>query len=135
MKSSGSCLCGKVSFTVDKILPSIGHCHCIMCQKFHGAAFSTFAEVKLDDLHWLTGEDKLQVYQAENDTVRKFCQVCGSSLIFESKYNRQAKTLEIALASFDSFPHVTPDAHIYTQTKVNWLILNDNITQYLAYRK
>lgn len=134
MKNSGSCLCGKVSFTVDKILPSIAHCHCTMCQKFLGAAFSTFVEVKLSDLHWLTGEGNLQSYRAENGTIRKFCRNCGSSLIFESKYNRQEKTTEIALASFDSISHVVPDAHIYTQTKVDWLVLNNNIPQYLGYR-
>lgn len=134
MKNSGSCLCGQVTFTVDRILPSIGHCHCIMCQKFHGAAFSTFVAVNLDDLHWLTGENNLQSYRAENQTIRKFCRNCGSSLMFESKYNRVENTTEIALASFDNILHVVPDAHIYTQTKVDWLILNDNIPQYLAYR-
>jgi hypothetical protein len=135
MKNSGSCLCGKVSFTVDSLLPSIGHCHCSMCQKFHGAAFSTFVEVKLANLHWLTGEENLEAYQAENSTVRKFCKTCGSSLIFESKYNRHAKTIEIALASFDNISHVKPDAHIYTQTKVDWLLINDDLPQYLVYRE
>ena len=134
MRKSGSCLCGKVTFTVDRILPSIGHCHCTMCQKFHGAAFSTFVAVNLDDFHWLTGEDNLQSYRAENQTIRKFCRNCGSSLMFESKYNREENTTEIALACFDNILHVVPDAHIYTQTKVDWLILNDNIPQYLAYR-
>ena len=105
-----------------------------MCQKFHGAAFSTFVAVNLDDFHWLTGEDNLQSYRAENQTIRKFCRNCGSSLMFESKYNREENTTEIALACFDNILHVVPDAHIYTQTKVDWLILNDNIPQYLAYR-
>jgi hypothetical protein len=138
MKNTGSCLCGKITFEVDSFLSQIGHCHCKMCQKFHGAAFSTFAEVKLTDLHWLTGKTLINSYRADNDSVRKFCQCCGSSLFFESCYNRSANTVEIALAAFDQFKQldcIQPDAHIYIESKVPWLTLNDNLPQYHQYRK
>ncbi len=135
MQNTGSCLCGKITFAADKFLPRVGHCHCKMCQKFHGAAFSTFVEVKLADFHWLTGHELLTEYQAENQSVRKFCRNCGSSLVFESKYNRADQTLEIALASFDQHQQVKPDAHIYVQSKVQWFELNDNLPKYLAYRE
>ncbi|MCO4797805.1 MAG: GFA family protein [Colwelliaceae bacterium] len=106
-----------------------------MCQKFHGAAFSTFVEVKVSDLHWLRGKELLKSFQAENKTVRKFCQNCGSSLIFESKYNRKASTIEIALAAFDTKVDAKPDAHIFTQSKVEWIEITDNISQHLAFRE
>lgn len=135
MANNGSCLCGKITFSVDELLPVIGHCHCTMCRKFHGAAFSTFAEVKNDHFHWLSGENLISSYKAANGSVRKFCQCCGSSLIFESKYNRNDQTTEIALAAFDSLEHVEPNAHIYTESKVDWLELNDGIEQFSTYRK
>jgi hypothetical protein len=135
--NSGSCLCKKITFTVNNFLPCIGHCHCTMCQKFHGAAFSTFVEVKQVDLHWLTGEKLLSSYRADNDSVRQFCSCCGASLLFESKYNRADKTIEIALASFDHFTSEKipqPDAHIYVDSKVKWLTINDGLPQFKAYR-
>ncbi|WP_085297637.1 GFA family protein [Cognaticolwellia mytili] len=119
-KNKGSCLCDNVSFTVVKLEPLVGHCHCTMCRKFHGAAFSTFVEVKLEHLTWLSGESELSAYQAENNSVRKFCQHCGSSLLFISTFNQQAKTVEIALACFDEIETVTPDAHIYLESKIDW---------------
>lgn len=133
--NKGSCLCKKVTFEVSKFEPLVGHCHCTMCQKFHGAAFSTFVECKLEQLTWLTGEQYLASYQAENGTVRKFCQCCGSSLVFESQFNRQQNTIEIALAAFDSLAAVHPDSHIYTSTKVPWLTINDGLPQHQAYRE
>ena len=134
MKNTGSCLCKKITFSVSKFQGPIGHCHCKMCQKFHGAAFSTFAEAKVTDLYWLSGKSFLKQYKADNGTVRSFCSCCGSSLLFESKFNRSEGSIEVALAAFDRLEFVTPDAHIYTDTKVEWLKINDNLVQYGQYR-
>mgnify|MGYP000034599828 CR=1 FL=1 len=134
MKNSGSCLCKQVTFEVDKFQGPIGHCHCKMCQKFHGAAFSTFAEAKRTDLHWLSGEELLKDYCADNESIRTFCACCGSSLLFESKHNRSEGTIEIALAAFDSLEKLHVDAHIYTESKADWFDINDNLPQYRQYR-
>ncbi|KGJ88700.1 GFA family protein [Thalassotalea sp. ND16A] len=134
MSFHGSCLCGKITFAVTEFEPLVGHCHCTMCRKFHGAAFSTFADVKLANFKWLSGAALLKSYQASNNTIRQFCQHCGSSLTFCSSYNSQDNTIEIALAAFDDDINISPDAHIYTDTKVNWLKLNDGLPQYLQYR-
>jgi len=134
-KNTGSCLCKQITFDVDKFQGLIGHCHCKMCQKFHGAAFSTFVEVKRIDLNWLSGDDLLKEYRADNDTVRTFCSCCGSSLLFESKYNRSEESIEIALATFDSVEVVHADAHIYTESKADWFNINDNLPQHRQYRR
>ena len=41
----GSCLCEAVKFEFDELLPSVAHCHCSLCRKFHAAAFATIASV------------------------------------------------------------------------------------------
>ena len=135
MNNKGSCLCGKITITVDKFLPLIGHCHCVMCRKFHGAAFSTFGEVKREHFHLTSGEIFLKNFKAENGTVRSFCQLCGSSLLFESRYNRQDNTVEVALACFDEIEHLTPNAHIYTESKADWFEINDKLRHFKQYRE
>ncbi len=133
--NTGSCLCGGIKFSVAAFEPLVGHCHCNMCQKFHGAAFSTFIEVKREHLHWHSGIHLLSHYRAKNDSERSFCQRCGSSLLFESKFNREQGTVEIALSAFDDKPNVTPDAHIYLESKVDWYTPNDALCKYQGYRK
>lgn len=130
----GTCLCKQIKFAVDRFEAPIAHCHCKMCRKFHGAAFSTFVEVKRCNVHWLSGEHLLKNYRAENDTVRQFCQNCGASLTFESSYNRKDKTVEFALATFDDIENVKPDAHIYMASKVDWLDINDAVDKFTHYR-
>jgi hypothetical protein len=135
MRNIGSCLCKQVTFEVIKFQGSAGHCHCTMCQKFHGAAFSTFVVTNKSDLHWLSGHALLKEYRADNDSIRTFCACCGSSLLFESKHNRNEDTIEIALAAFDTFETVHPDAHIYTESKVDWFDINDDLPEYSQYRE
>ena len=130
----GSCLCGKVRYQVREFLPVIAHCHCRMCQKFHGAAFSTFAEAEKSDLCWLSGVEQLTSYLADNGTIRQFCKNCGTSLVFISAYNEKTSTVEIAIATLDSGEMLKPDAHIYIRSKVPWITLCDDLPKYQTYR-
>jgi len=58
----GSCLCGEVSYAVDKIELKMAHCHCSMCRKFHGSAFATFGEAKVENFRWISGENMIENY-------------------------------------------------------------------------
>ena len=78
----GSCLCGAVTFEVRGDLGEIGHCHCDMCQKAHGAAYGTYVNVSLDDLKFTSGTDAIGRYQSSPTVVRTFCRHCGSTLQF-----------------------------------------------------
>lgn len=133
--NQASCLCGKITFSVSQFEPNIAHCHCTMCQKFHGAAFSTLAEVKLANLTWLSGQKFINQYSAENETIRQFCSCCGSSLTFESKYNRQDHTLEVALALFDEISaEIKVTAHIYVRSKAVWFKYSDELPKFEQFR-
>jgi hypothetical protein len=125
----GSCLCGSVRFEVDAIGPQIGHCHCSMCRKFHGAEFATYGEATRDHFHWVSGEDNLSSYRAPNGTTRQFCKICGSSLTFSPASNPEG-IVEFALGALDSdIPH-KPDAHIFVGFKANWSTIHDELPQY-----
>ncbi len=129
----GQCLCGAISYEVDTISGEIGHCHCNMCQKFHGAAFSTFAETQSQYFRWLAGEEHLKTYQASNGTQRQFCDCCGSSLIFKGRNNKN-ECIEFTLATLDTAPSLPkipqPNAHIYMASCAKWFKVNDALPQF-----
>ncbi len=83
---TGSCLCNRVTFSVNSFSEKAANCYCTMCQKFHGAAFATLVEVA--GLTWDSGIEYLKHYTAANGTIRTFCNECGSSLGFRAKNNR-----------------------------------------------
>jgi hypothetical protein len=126
---TGSCLCGVVRFEIDEFLAQAAHCHCSMCRKFHGAAHATIVGVARRDFRWLSGEDALKGFTAENGTVRTFCRHCGSSLTFFSP-RALDDTVEVALGTVDGSVPVVPDAHIFVGSCANWVSLRDGLPKY-----
>lgn len=130
----GQCLCGSIKFEVDEIQPHMAHCHCTMCRKFHGAAYATFGEAKVEHFRWLSGTEQIRTYLADNGTQRQFCNTCGSSLRFIPS-NDRGESIEFSLALLDDeIPH-RPDAHIYTKFKAKWSSIADELTVFEEGRK
>ncbi|MDD1779820.1 GFA family protein [Enterovibrio sp. ZSDZ35] len=123
---TGQCLCGQIAYEVDHLEPAMGHCHCTMCRKFHGAAFATFGEAKANHFRFVKGEDELAVYEAENGTKRSFCKHCGSSLLFEAS-NSDGSLVEFTLGTLDSPISQKPDAHIFTRYAASWYEVTDGL--------
>jgi len=125
----GQCLCGEVKYEVLKIEDRMGHCHCSMCRKFHGAAFATLGEARTENFRWVAGVEHIKSYVAPNGTTRKFCGNCGSSLIFEPA-NNVGEFVEFSLGSLDTDIALKPDAHIYTKFSANWYEITDHLPKY-----
>ena len=131
---TGQCLCGEIQYGVDEIEAQMGHCHCTMCRKFHGAAFSTYGEAKTENFHWLRGEEKLKTYLAPNGTQRQFCSNCGSSLTFKPS-NDAGDVVEFSLGTLDTEIGLKPDAHIFTKNCASWFEIKDNLPRFSAARE
>ncbi|MFT5760185.1 MAG: hypothetical protein ACI9LM_004969 [Alteromonadaceae bacterium] len=123
----GSCLCGAVTFVVNRFSEQAANCHCTMCRKFHGAAYGTLVGVV--GLNWISGRDSLKEFIAPNGTIRTFCSECGSSLGFRVN-GASLNEIELAIATFDCDIPVVIDAHIYTDYKANWCKLQDKLPKY-----
>jgi len=125
----GQCLCGSIKYEVDQLEPHMGHCHCSMCRKFHGAAFATFGEAKNENFRWLQGVDLLSSYVASNGATRQFCRTCGSSMTFKAS-SGQEERVEFSLGTLDSEINLRPDAHIYFASKANWMEVCDHLPKH-----
>ncbi|WP_407333681.1 GFA family protein [Enterovibrio sp. 27052020O] len=126
---SGQCLCGQIRYEVDSIEPNMGHCHCTMCRKFHGAAFATFGEATVENFRFTAGRDFLKDYVAANGTKRTFCSNCGSSLLFEPA-DSDGSVVEFTLGTLDSDIPTKPDAHIFTKFGAQWYDITDDLPQF-----
>ena len=129
----GQCLCGAIKYQVDAIGPKMGHCHCSMCRKFHGAAFATYGEATKTNFKWLEGAHLLKAFKAPNGTVRQFCENCGSSMTFQAATGID-DVVEFSLGTLDSYLDAKPDVHIYTESKASWYDISDALPQFKAGR-
>ena len=121
--SSGSCLCGAVEFVA--LLPSkwVAHCHCTRCQRAHSAPFVTWAGFDAPKVEIRDTESSLRWYLAKEGGSRAFCGRCGSPMFFKSE--RWPGELHIARALFGQPLDREPQAHVYYETHVEWLTIND----------
>lgn len=120
----GSCLCGTVRYEVDGPMGRVGHCHCTMCRKQHGAAFATYGRVATADLRW-TGEEALVRYASSPEVQRWFCGRCGSSLVWARPAHPD--TVELALGTLDDDPGVRPELHLFVADKAPWDTITDGL--------
>ncbi|CCN34327.1 putative Glutathione-dependent formaldehyde-activating, GFA protein [Vibrio nigripulchritudo SO65] len=85
-ESSGSCVCGAVTFHAKTVSPSVGTCHCHTCRRWSGGPLMS---VDCGSNIQFEGEDNIQVYDSSDWAERGFCKRCGSHLFYRIKHNQQ----------------------------------------------
>lgn len=127
----GSCLCGAIRYETSGALESIDHCHCSMCRRAHGSAFSTYGRVPKEKLTFTSGQDRLVHYKSSDAVTRSFCGQCGSSLLFRHAAAPQFDF--IAVGTLDDDPGSRPHAHIFVGSKAAWYTIDDDLPQHEQY--
>ena len=126
MKLQGGCLCGAMRYEVEGPLFDASHCHCSMCRRFHGAAFSTYAKVSAGAFHWRAGEELLAVYETSPGIGWAFCRICGSSLGIPGDGGLR----EVTLGTLDQDPGIRPEYHMFVGSKAAWHDITDSLPQH-----
>ncbi len=130
MTIHGSCLCGKVRYEIDGALGQVDHCHCTFCQKSHGAAFGSYAEVNPKTFRWIGAADTVGRYQSSSHSARLFCRNCGSSLVAEID---GGKMMAVTLGTIDDIPALPKGFHMFVRSRAPWHEINDDLPQYNEY--
>ena len=122
----GGCHCGAIRYkALDKPFAA-DFCHCRDCQKTSGAPVGAWMDFKSNQIRWLSGKTK--EYASSEKTRRGFCSVCGSILVYRSTDHPGYITLSIATLDYPD--SVKPTYHIYTDSQVKWLVIEDNCKKF-----
>lgn len=100
MEHHGSCLCGKVTFTVTGDLPALNACHCTACRKQSGH-YEVSVDVARTALT-VSGEENVKWYQSSQKVRRGFCESCGSTLFWDPVFQDWTA---VAMGAFDTPTH------------------------------
>ena len=119
----GSCLCRAVVYSVAGPVESTSHCYCTMCQKQHGAAAGTYANVARAGLRIERGEAFITEYASSEHGRRAFCQRCGSTLFWRSE--ETPERIAVTLGTLDTPFTGAVDIELHTDTKPSWLPRRD----------
>ncbi len=126
---SGSCLCGGVRYRAERAAGSMANCHCEMCRKAHGSAFSTIQPVERSGFHWTAGEELLTGFESSPGKRRWFCSRCGSQII--STRDADEHSLLLRAGCIDEAPASTrPVAHGWVGSMASWHRITDDLPQF-----
>ena len=99
---SGSCLCGKITVTVQgEHDPRPSACHCRMCQRWSGGVFMSFTAAP----DAVTVKGPVTRFQSTPFAERAFCGTCGTHLWM--------RNTEEAEAEYDLMPGLFEAAHYW----------------------
>jgi hypothetical protein len=127
----GGCLCRSIRYYITAPLGIAEHCHCAMCRKAHGAAFSTNALVATEALVVTAGEEFIREYQSSPNRQKCFCEKCGSQL-FIRRLDKPAFTV-VTLGTIDDDPLVRPERHVFVASKAPWYDIADALPRFKIY--
>jgi hypothetical protein len=128
----GGCACGAVRYRLASE-PLIVHCcHCLNCQRQTGSAFVVNLLIEADRVELLAGEPQpVDVPRDDGSAQRIFrCPVCQVAIF--SEYGRPEVRF-VRGGTLDAPSSVSPDVHIYTRSKVGWVMLPDSVPAFGVY--
>ena len=125
----GGCLCGAVRYEGIGEPYNVTHCHCEDCRKSAGAPFATWASFRRGNFQFTKGKPREIVWAGR---VRSFCVTCGSALTFMSQPD--ADEIDVTVATLDQPKIVSPADHIWTEDRISWIELADNLPQHAQNR-
>lgn len=126
---TGGCRCGACRYTLAlNALPPVYACHCHICQRFSGSAFSVQALVR-EEVLAVTGP--IIVYEKvteDRTSVQRYCGECYARL-----YNTNTRRPGVAVVragTLDRSEELACRAHIFTNYKQAWVTLDPAIPQW-----
>lgn len=130
---SGQCFCGAVRFRLYGAPMFVHCCHCRDCQQQTGSAFAVNGLIEGDRVEVFEGDPQPIRMRTESghphDIYR--CPSCQSAMW--SDYGGRKWLRFLRLATLDESGAFTPDVHIYTRSKLPWVILPDGARVFAEY--
>ena len=127
----GGCHCGATRYEVSGEPFDADYCHCRDCQRITGGPVGAWMDFKKDQVRWLGKEPG--EYESSEYIRRGFCPDCGSSLSYRS--TQYPDYLTLSITSLDDPDLVRPNYHIYTESQLSWLSIDDDCNRFSKERE
>lgn len=121
----GGCLCGQVRYVATEAPIGVRICHCRQCQKAQGAPFLAAASFPRRSV---TISGQTARHQSSARLYRHFCPACGTRLFAEPI--DAPERWAVTLASLDDPNAIRPEMHIWTSSRLDWMVFDDGLPQF-----
>jgi hypothetical protein len=125
---TGGCHCGRVRFEIPATLRDVSTCHCGLCRRLDGSAFTAYCEVTDAELRWLQGAEGLVRYAATARLEKLFCAHCGSGIL--TRHDSSPGCNYVNLGALDDDAGIRLEYHQFVGSKAAWHEIGGDARQY-----
>jgi hypothetical protein len=129
----GQCFCGRVRYRMQGRPMFIHCCHCRDCQQQSGSAFVVNGLIEAERIKPMEGAPKPVSMRTDSghphDIYR--CEACQSALW--SDYGGRTWLRFVRMATLDRAGEFVPDVHIFTRSKLPWVVLPEGARAFQEY--
>ena len=122
---TGGCHCGRLRYQFSGPLQDIAHCHCAICRRVSGGLVTTWITLPAQVFQWTQGTPAR--YDSSSSCARYFCSNCGAHLALVTHLSPD--TVDVTIATLDHPEQAPADRHIWTDSRLPWLRLDEQLPQ------
>jgi hypothetical protein len=128
----GGCACGAVCYRLTSDPLFVHCCHCLNCQRQTGSAFVINLLIEADRVELLAGDPQPVDAPRDDGSKQRIYRCPTCQVAVYSDYGRP-EVLFVRGGTLDQPSSVTPDVHIFTKSKLDWVTLPESVPAFEVY--
>lgn len=129
---TGGCSCGAVRYRLTSEPLFVHCCHCLNCQRQTGSAFVINILIEADRVELLGEEPQAVSLPRDADKRQKIWRCPTCQVAVYSQYT-SPRVRFVRAGTLDEPSAVVPDVHIFTRSKLPWVVLPDDVPAFDVY--
>jgi hypothetical protein len=128
----GGCACGAVRYRLASDPLFVHCCHCLNCQRQTGSAFVVNLLIETDRVEVLAGDPRPVDVPRDDGSAQTVYRCPACQVAVFSQYGHPGVRF-VRGGTLDDPTEVVPDVHIFTRSKVGWVMLPDSAPAFDVY--
>lgn len=133
MQYTGTCSCGDIQYRLTSAPMFVHCCHCYDCQKQTGGAFVINALIEADRVEIIEGTPHGVSMPTESGRPHIIYRCPKCQVALWSIYGGRHQLRFVRVSTLDEPHEIFPDVHIFTRSKVPWVVLPPAIRAFDVY--
>ena len=128
----GGCACGALRYRLTSTPLFVHCCHCLNCQRQTGSAFVINVLIESDRVEVLSGAPAPVAVPRDDGSTQRVsrCRTCQVAVF--SEYGHPGVWF-VRAGTLDDPASVAPDVHIFTRSKLPWVVLPEAVPAFDVY--
>ncbi len=132
VEREGGCSCGEVRYRLTSNPLFVHCCHCLNCQRQTGSAFVINLLIEANRVELFAGEPEAVDVPRDDGSMQRIYRCPSCQVAVYSEYTCPEVRF-VRGGTLDDPAGVTPDVHIFTGSKLPWVILPESVPAFDVY--